>query len=273
MATHLQEVALFVLPRDEDTSSPDISGASRTSERPDLIDESDLDVLINDSLDDPSRKDPDVSLGDDYSEEEKPTMQGPTAYEGELWGEAEEGAHERGRPRDRELSPPIRNRNEDEPSYPPSPPHPPPKSILRKPRERFPEEQVEIREGVAPLGVAGRSVPSDARWTRINRRLINPEALEQDGIRFDEFPDHLIVLKVLSTDEIEHYTQKTLEIRKNRQEVQAKEEHKLDDKPQGWIQDFIAAYRLSLFRVKQYLEGLFGRHEFSIRVSDPQFTV
>lgn len=98
-----------------------------------------------------------------------------------------------------------------------SEPRPPPKGILRKPRESFPEYPATVREGVAPhKDDKKKDVPPNARWTKIDRRLVNPEALEQDGIRFNEFVDHVIVLKVMDREEIEKYTQKTAEIRANR---------------------------------------------------------
>jgi hypothetical protein len=54
-----------------------------------------------------------------------------------------------------------------------------PRGILRPPREKFPEDPVPIREGVAPLKDAMKDgVPPHARWTKISRRMVNPEALE-----------------------------------------------------------------------------------------------
>lgn len=96
---------------------------------------------------------------------------------------------------------------------------PPPKGILKKARDKFPEEANPVREGVAPLDAAKRGIPADARWTRINRRLVNPEALEQDGVRFEEGPDYVIVLKVLNQEEITRYAQKTHEIRERRRQL------------------------------------------------------
>ena len=100
---------------------------------------------------------------------------------------------------------------------------PAPKGILKPPREKFPEEPSTVREGVAPLDAAKKGIPPEARWTRINRRLVNPEALEQEGVRFEEFPDHVIVLKVLNQDEIARYTQRTHEIRERRRLTQGSE--------------------------------------------------
>ena len=108
----------------------------------------------------------------------------------------------------RVVSPP----NEEKPVPPP-----PPKGILRKPREKFPEHPDTVREGVAPhKEMPKKDVPPNARWTKINRKLVNPEALDQDGIRFNEYVDHVIVLKAMDLEEIEKYTRKTAEIREKR---------------------------------------------------------
>lgn len=98
------------------------------------------------------------------------------------------------------------------PSLPPAPP----KGILKKAKEKFPEPPNPVREGVAPLDAAKKGIPPEARWTRINRRLVNPEALEQEGVRFEEYPEYVIVLKVLNQEEISKYAQKTHEIREKR---------------------------------------------------------
>ena len=102
--------------------------------------------------------------------------------------------------------------NEEKPVPPPAP-----KSILRKPREKFPEHPDTVREGVAPhKEMPKKDVPANARWTKINRKLVNPESLEADGIRFNEYVDHVIVLKAMDLEEIEKYTKKTAEIREKR---------------------------------------------------------
>ena len=103
--------------------------------------------------------------------------------------------------------------NDEKPAPPPAP-----KSILRKPRDKFPEHPDEVREGVAPhREMPKKDVPPNARWTKINRKLVNPEALEQDGIRFNAYVDHVIVLKAMDLEEIEKYARKTAEIREKRQ--------------------------------------------------------
>lgn len=93
-------------------------------------------------------------------------------------------------------------------------PDAPPKGILKRPRDKFPEEPNPVREGVAPLKDAHKKgIPPGARWTKIDRRLVNPAALEASQERFEERPDYVIVLRVLSKEEIQAYAVKTHEIR------------------------------------------------------------
>ncbi|OJJ48358.1 hypothetical protein ASPZODRAFT_1572761 [Penicilliopsis zonata CBS 506.65] len=93
-------------------------------------------------------------------------------------------------------------------------PDPAPKGILKRPRERFPEEPNPVREGVAPLKDAHKNgIPPGARWTKIDRRLVNPAALEAAHERFEERSDYVIVLRVLTKEEIQGFAVKTQEIR------------------------------------------------------------
>ncbi|KAE8348528.1 hypothetical protein BDV28DRAFT_88083 [Aspergillus coremiiformis] len=90
----------------------------------------------------------------------------------------------------------------------------PPKGILKTPTDKFPEEPNPVREGVAPLKDAHKKgIPPGARWTKIDRRLVNPAALEAGRERFEERSDYVIVLRVLSKEEIQAYAVKTQEIR------------------------------------------------------------
>lgn len=89
-----------------------------------------------------------------------------------------------------------------------------PKGILRKPTEKFPEHPNPIREGVAPLKDGkNKDVPSGARWTKINRSMVNPEALEEAQERFEERQEHVIVLRVLTKEDIQKFADRTKEIR------------------------------------------------------------
>jgi hypothetical protein len=89
-----------------------------------------------------------------------------------------------------------------------------PRGILKPPRPSFPEEPNPVREGVAPLKDAHKQgIPPGARWTKIDRRLVNPEALEAGNERYEERSEYVIVLRVLSKEEIQAYAVKTQEIR------------------------------------------------------------
>ncbi|KAL4911001.1 hypothetical protein BDW74DRAFT_4707 [Aspergillus multicolor] len=88
------------------------------------------------------------------------------------------------------------------------------KGILRAPREKFPEDPNPEREGVARLKDAtDGGIPPGARWTKIDRRLVNPAALEAGRERFEERGDSVIVLRVLTREEIQEYANNTQEIR------------------------------------------------------------
>ena len=114
------------------------------------------------------------------------------------------GESEDGRPRRVQLVEPVKDNQEVRP-----------KGILKPPRAvPFPEDPNPTREGVAPLKEAGKEgVPPNARWTKINRKIVNPAALIASNERFEEREDHVIVLRVLSREEIEKLAEKTLEIR------------------------------------------------------------
>ena len=111
------------------------------------------------------------------------------------------------------------------PERAPSQPPAPPKSILRAPRQKFPEDPAPVREGVAPLKDAGKKgIPPNARWTKIDRKLVNPEALEAGNERYEERVDYVIVLRVLKKEEIEQYAAKTQELRAARAVAQGQQQ-------------------------------------------------
>ncbi|KAF2853738.1 hypothetical protein T440DRAFT_545911 [Plenodomus tracheiphilus IPT5] len=103
---------------------------------------------------------------------------------------------------------------------PPKEAPPPVKGILRKPTSKFPEDPEPIREGVAPHkdALKGKDIPVGARWTRIDRRLVNPEALEQAKERFEERMDCVIVLRVLTKEDIQKLADRTKKIREQRED-------------------------------------------------------
>lgn len=104
----------------------------------------------------------------------------------------------------RVVSPP-RDRRDDKPL----------RGILKQPSARFPEEANPIREGVAPHKEDKKlkEVPPGARWTKINRKVVNPEALTIGKERFEERDDFVIVLRVLSKEEIQAYAAATQVLR------------------------------------------------------------
>lgn len=89
------------------------------------------------------------------------------------------------------------------------------KSILKQPKVSFPEDENPVREGVAPHKEDKKlkEAPAGARWTKINRKIVNPEALTIGKERFEVRDDFVIVLRVLSKEEIQAYAAATQVLR------------------------------------------------------------
>ncbi|KAG5931083.1 hypothetical protein E4U53_001953, partial [Claviceps sorghi] len=89
------------------------------------------------------------------------------------------------------------------------------RGILKQPKASFPEEENPVREGVAPHKEDKKlkEVPPGARWTKINRKIVNPEALTIGKERFEVRDDFVIVLRVLSKEEIQAYAAATQVLR------------------------------------------------------------
>ncbi|PHH87135.1 hypothetical protein CDD83_9263 [Cordyceps sp. RAO-2017] len=92
------------------------------------------------------------------------------------------------------------------------------KGILKQPSARFPEDTNPVREGVAPHkeDKKTKEAPAGARWTKINRKIVNPEALTVGKERFEVRDDFVIVLRVLSKEEIQAYAAATQVLRERR---------------------------------------------------------
>ena len=60
-----------------------------------------------------------------------------------------------------------------------------------------------------------KGIPPGARWTKIDRYLVNPQSLEEAKERFEERQDCVIVLRVLTKEEIQKLADRTREIRGN----------------------------------------------------------
>ena len=52
------------------------------------------------------------------------------------------------------------------------------------------------------------------------RTLVDPEALEQANERFEEWPEFVIVPRVLTREEIETYAARSIEVRRRRKEIE-----------------------------------------------------
>lgn len=89
------------------------------------------------------------------------------------------------------------------------------KGILKQPKPRFPEDNNPVREGVAPHkdDKTKKDIPAGARWTKISRKRVNPEALTIGKERFEVRDDFVIVLRVLNKEEIQAYATATAQIR------------------------------------------------------------
>ncbi|KAK5660683.1 hypothetical protein OQA88_12047 [Cercophora sp. LCS_1] len=100
------------------------------------------------------------------------------------------------------------------------------KGILKQPKQQFPEEPNPIREGVAPHkdDKTKTDVPAGARWTKISRKMVNPEALTIGKERFEVRDDFVIVLRVLSKEEIQGYAAATAQLRERRRKEHEREQ-------------------------------------------------
>ncbi|KAJ5371653.1 hypothetical protein N7517_003659 [Penicillium concentricum] len=76
----------------------------------------------------------------------------------------------------------------------------PAKGILKPQQGNLPEDP-------DPIRAAG------ARWTKIDQRLVSPEALKAGNESFEEVSEYVVVLRVLTKEEIQEYAIKTQEIR------------------------------------------------------------
>ncbi|KAK9424910.1 putative C2H2-type domain-containing protein [Seiridium unicorne] len=91
----------------------------------------------------------------------------------------------------------------------------PVKGILKQPTARFSEEENFVREGIAlhKDEATKKGVSPGARWTKINRKIVSPEALTIGNERFEDRDDFVIVLRSLSKEEIQAYATATAQLR------------------------------------------------------------
>ncbi|KAL8819259.1 MAG: hypothetical protein Q9223_002267 [Gallowayella weberi] len=126
----------------------------------------------------------------------------------------------------REHSPP--HRSTEAGPYKPAP-------VLRPPTEQFPEDPNFVRPGVASAEDSRRKegIPQYARYTRISRRLVDPEVLQNGRERFEEEEDHVIVLRVLTRQEVEHYAAQTHEFRSQKLKSWSNDEDRADEESEA----------------------------------------
>ncbi|VUC33147.1 unnamed protein product [Clonostachys rosea] len=105
------------------------------------------------------------------------------------------------------------------------------KGILKQPSARFPEQSNFIREGAAPHKEDKKlkDAPAGARWTKISRKIVNPEALTVGKERFEVRDDFVIVLRVLNKEEIQAYATATQVLRDRRRNARERDREGNDD--------------------------------------------
>ncbi|CAH0017735.1 unnamed protein product [Clonostachys rhizophaga] len=105
------------------------------------------------------------------------------------------------------------------------------KGILKQPSARFPEQTNFIREGAAPHKEDKKlkDAPAGARWTKISRKIVNPEALTVGKERFEVRDDFVIVLRVLNKEEIQAYASATQVLRDRRRNARERDREGNDD--------------------------------------------
>ncbi|KAF5003298.1 hypothetical protein FDECE_10149 [Fusarium decemcellulare] len=111
-----------------------------------------------------------------------------------------------------------------------------PEGILKAPKYSFPEDPDPIREGVAPHkdDPKAREAPEGAKWTKISRKVVDAEALTIGKERFEVRDDFVIVLRVLSKEEIQAYASATIVLRERAQQAQGREGVDSLDRDGGW---------------------------------------
>lgn len=87
--------------------------------------------------------------------------------------------------------------------------------VLKRPRDQFLEDSHPMREGVALIQNVEKSadILPAALWTKISRKLVDPEALTIGQERFEVKADFVIVLRPLHKEEIEAYSAATMQLR------------------------------------------------------------
>ncbi|KAL5596571.1 uncharacterized protein BROUX77_007255 [Berkeleyomyces rouxiae] len=103
------------------------------------------------------------------------------------------------------------------------------RGILKAP-SKFPENREDGPSNAAGDKDDGRQdgsgdsnpVPEGARWTLLSRRIVNCEALDMANEKYDVMDDQIIVMRVLTHNEIQLYANATTDLRAKRAEKRRK---------------------------------------------------
>ena len=75
------------------------------------------------------------------------------------------------------------------------------------------DNQPEDKAHKPPEKAPATGVPADARWTKLDRKLVSPEALATGNDQYEVRKDHILVFRPLKKQEIERYANLTLEMK------------------------------------------------------------
>lgn len=110
--------------------------------------------------------------------------------------------------------------------------------FLRRTQENSSGDPTTDRETTASFqGAQKDGIPADARWTKISRELVNPEALDAGKENYVVEDDFVLVLRVLTREQIQSYAEVTHTIRAAREaleelEAAKRHEHELRSRPE-----------------------------------------
>ncbi|OBU00058.1 hypothetical protein VE01_01773 [Pseudogymnoascus verrucosus] len=95
----------------------------------------------------------------------------------------------------------------------------PVRAASHHPTDRYGHSPRNITTSV-PAGLApdsqGREIPRDAKWTKIRRRLVSTEILEEDRLRYEARPEYVAILGVFSRSQIQDLAIRTAALRESR---------------------------------------------------------
>lgn len=91
------------------------------------------------------------------------------------------------------------------------------RNVLEDPEHKLPEDPSSVHKGVMSQEVDMKGIPPNARWTKIDRKLVSLQALDEKGERYEAREDYVLVQRVLAQGEIEELADRTRMIRSYRE--------------------------------------------------------